>query len=61
MADFCGQCSEELFGQIDYKPNIKDNEVEKMYLKEITILVKFVKKEEVNILIRIIKSLFLVF
>jgi hypothetical protein len=30
MADFCGQCSEELFGQIDYKPNIKDNEVEKM-------------------------------
>jgi RNase P subunit RPR2 len=30
MADFCGQCSEKLFGKIDYKPQIKDDEVVSM-------------------------------
>ena len=30
MAEFCGQCSEEIFGKIDYKLNIKDDEVVSM-------------------------------
>lgn len=27
MAEFCGQCSEEMFGEVYYKPNIKDDEM----------------------------------